>query len=194
MSEEKIGEAVIKEVIGEELRELPLENVPPITPYLPVQVKSEQDQKMITQLAKMIRIVGDRVKDDKEFQDAIDGVPCLPGPGWERFKDVAFRVFEHGVTWERIAVLFYVAGKLAAKMVQAHLPQSLKELVSWILDFFRKNLLGWIQKHGGWINSFSALAAAPVRGVSSSSVSFGLVVFATGLIVGSFITWRLTRT
>lgn len=60
---------LISRVIGEELRELPFEDVPPITPYLPVQVKSEQDQKMVTQLAKMIRIVGDRVKDDKEFQE-----------------------------------------------------------------------------------------------------------------------------
>lgn len=43
-------------------------DVPPITPYLAVQVKSEQEQKLVTQLAKMIQIVGDRVQEDKEFQ------------------------------------------------------------------------------------------------------------------------------
>lgn len=46
-----------------------MEDVPPLTPYLPVQVKSEQEQKIVTQLGKMIRIIGDRVKDDKEFQE-----------------------------------------------------------------------------------------------------------------------------
>lgn len=38
------------------------------------------------------------------------------GSKWDRFKDVADKVFEHGITWERIAVLFYVAGKLAVKV------------------------------------------------------------------------------
>lgn len=49
--------------------------------------------------------------------------------------------------------------------------------------------------HSPQINSFSELAAAPVRRVSSmTSVTYGFVVFATGLVIGSFITWRLTRT
>ncbi|TNM97493.1 apoptosis regulator BAX-like [Takifugu flavidus] len=195
MSDERIGEALIKEVIEEELREVPLEDVPPLTPYLAVQVKSEQEQKMVTQLGKMIRIIGDRVKDDKEFQDAIDGVASYPGSRWDRFKEVALKVFEHGITWERIAVLFYVAGKLAVKMVEAHLHQCVRELVLWTVDFFRNNLLGWIRDHGGWINSISELAAAPVRRVSTmGSMSYGLVVFITGLMIGSFITWRVTRT
>lgn len=56
-------------VIEEELREVPLEDVPPLTPFLAGQVESEQEQKMVTQLGKMIRIIGDRVKDDKDFQE-----------------------------------------------------------------------------------------------------------------------------
>lgn len=47
---------------------------------------------------------------------AIDGVSSCPGSRWERFKEVAFKVLEQGITWERIAVLFYVAGKLAVKV------------------------------------------------------------------------------
>lgn len=35
---------------------------------------------------------------------------------WDKFKKVADKVFEHGITWERIAVLIYVAGKLAVKV------------------------------------------------------------------------------
>lgn len=57
-------------VIEEELKELPSGNVP-ITPLPNVQVKSEQEQKLVTQLGKMIRIIGDRVKDDKEFQESV---------------------------------------------------------------------------------------------------------------------------
>lgn len=75
---------LIFRVIEEELRELPLENVPPITPYLAVQVKSEQEQKLVTQLGKMIRIIGDRVKDDQEFQEWV----CQPRPGPDEMSEM----------------------------------------------------------------------------------------------------------
>ncbi|KAM8724006.1 apoptosis regulator BAX-like [Acanthopagrus schlegelii] len=194
MSDERIGEALIKQVIQEELRDVTSEDVPPLTP-LAVELKTVQEQNMVTQLGNMIRIIGDRVKDDKEFQDAIDGVACCPGSKWDRFKAVADKVFHHGITWERIAVLFYVAGKLAVRMVEVHLPQSVREILMWTVDFFRKNLLGWIREHGGWINSFSDLAVASMQNVSSlSSHTYGLVIiFVAGLAMGSFITWRLTR-
>ncbi|XP_031727068.1 apoptosis regulator BAX-like [Anarrhichthys ocellatus] len=194
MSDARIGEALIKEVIEEELKDMSSEDVPLLTP-LAVELKTEQEQKMVTQLGKMIRIIGDRVRDDKEFQDAIDGVACSSSSKWDRFKQVANKVFEQGITWERIAVLFYVAGKLAVKMVEAHLPQSVKDILKWTVDFFRNNLLGWIGDHGGWINSFSELAVASVQSVSSlSSHSYGpVLIFVTGLALGSVITWRLTR-
>lgn len=55
-------------VIEEELKDVPSEDIPPLTP-LAVEVKSSQEQKIVTQLGKMIRIIGDRVKEDKEFQE-----------------------------------------------------------------------------------------------------------------------------
>ncbi|KAM9393753.1 apoptosis regulator BAX-like [Pholidichthys leucotaenia] len=192
MSDERIGEALIKEVIEGELNDMPSENVLPLTPLA---VKSEQEKMIVVQLSKMIRIIGDRVQDDKEFQDAIDGVACSSGDKWQKFKQVANKVFEDGITWERIAVLFYVAGRLAVKMVEAHLPQSVKEVLKWTVDFFKKNLLSWIREHGGWINSFSELAAASMQRVSSMSIhTCGLIImFVSGLVIGSFITWKLTR-
>lgn len=47
---------------------------------------------------------------------AIDGVALCRGSRWETFREVAEKVFQDGITWERIAVLFYVAGKLAVKV------------------------------------------------------------------------------
>ncbi|XP_040918536.1 apoptosis regulator BAX-like [Toxotes jaculatrix] len=194
ISDERIGEALIKDVIEEELREVPAVDLPPLTP-LAVQVETVQEQKIVNQLSKMIRIIGDRVQGDTEFQDAIDGVAQGSGSKWERFKQVACKVFEHGITWERIAVLFYVAGRLAVRMVEAHLPQSVREIMMWTVDYFRNNLLGWIREHGGWINSFSDLAVASMQSMSSmSSHRLGLVIiFVAGVTLGSLITWRLTR-
>lgn len=192
MSDERIGEAVIQEVIQEELRDAAPAEVPPLTP---LGVTTVQDRKMVTQLGKMIRIIGDRVKDDKEFQDAIDGVSLCGGSRWESFREVAERVFQQGITWERIAVLVYVAGRLAVRMVESHLPQSVRDILRWTVDFFRANLLSWIREHGGWINSFSELATASVDGASSmTSSSYGFIlIFIMGMALGSFITWRATR-
>ncbi|XP_076015535.1 apoptosis regulator BAX-like [Genypterus blacodes] len=194
MSDERIGEALIKEVIEEELKAVG-EEAPPLTPLV-MQVRSEQEQQVVTQLGTMIRIIGDRVRDDKEFQDAIDGITRGSASKSERFLQVANKVFEHGeITWERIAVLFYVAGRIAVTMVKAHLPRSVAEILRWTVDFFKTNLLKWIREHGGWINSFSEFAQLSVQRVSSlnSHVCSFALIFITGLALGSFITWRLTR-
>ncbi|KAJ0058519.1 hypothetical protein NL108_016378 [Boleophthalmus pectinirostris] len=192
MSDERIGEALIKEVIEEELREeVPAEAVPPLTPLLTNQVQSQQEQKVVTELAKMIRIIGDNVKNNQLLEDAIDGIRRAPGSKWDLFKQVADKVFAQGITWERIAVLFYVAGRLAVKLVEAHLPQSVREVVQWTVDFFRTNLLGWIREHGGWISSFSELAAASMRTVSGYQIYGVLLIFVAGLALGSLVTLRL---
>lgn len=193
ISDKRIGEALIKEVIEDELRDASAVDVPPLTP-LAAEVQTEQEQKIVTQLGVMIRIVGDKVKDDQAFQDAIDGM-AAGGASLEMFKTVADKVFEGGITWENIAVLFYVAGRLAVRMVEAHLPQSVLDILKWTVEFFRKNLLDWIREHGGWLSSFSALAASSIQGVSSASSPTCklMVIFISGLAIGSFITWRLVK-
>uniref|UniRef100_A0A3B4WXS7 Uncharacterized protein n=1 Tax=Seriola lalandi dorsalis TaxID=1841481 RepID=A0A3B4WXS7_SERLL len=138
-TDERIGESLFSSrVIEEELKDVPSEDVPPLTP-LAVEVQTEQEQKVVSQLSKMVRIIGDRV--------------------------------------------------------QAHLPQSVREILMWTVDFFKNNLLSWIREHGGWINSFSELAMASMQSISfmsSQRVSL-VIIFIAGLALGSFITWKLTR-
>lgn len=194
-SDERIGEALIKEVMEEELKDVSAEDVPPFTP-LAHDVQSEQERKIVTQLGEMIRIIGDKVKDDKQFQDAIDGMASGPGSPQVKFSQLVNKVFESGqITWERIAVLFYVVGRMAVRMVQAHLPQLVKDILKWTLEVFRTRLLGWVREHGGWINSFSELARCQVERMASmsSQTSVLLLIFIVGLTLGSFITWRVAR-
>ncbi|CAL1585307.1 unnamed protein product [Knipowitschia caucasica] len=189
MSDERIGEAVIKEVFEEELKDVPSEDFPPLTP-LTSELHSAQEQKIVTELAKMIRIVGDSVRDNRQLDDAIDGMRRTPGSKWDMFKKVADNVFQDGITWERIAVLLYVAGRLAVKLVEAHLPQSVREILQWTVDLFRTNLLGWIREHGGWISSFPALASASMRSVGWGQL-YGVLIFIAGLALGSLFTAKL---
>ncbi|KAK1901155.1 Apoptosis regulator BAX [Dissostichus eleginoides] len=159
----RIGEALIKEVINAELKALPSQDVPPLTTPT-AEGENEQELKVVDQLAKITILIGDCLYNER-LQDAIDAVARSSGSKWDKFKRVAVQVFEHGITWEKIAMLFYIAGKLAVKMVVAHLPESLMEIQRWTVDFFKNNLLAWIQEHGGWINSFSELAQSSMQSV-----------------------------
>uniref|UniRef100_A0AAV2M1U1 Uncharacterized protein n=1 Tax=Knipowitschia caucasica TaxID=637954 RepID=A0AAV2M1U1_KNICA len=81
-------------------------------------------------------------------------------------------------------------GEQEERLVEAHLPQSVRELLQWTVDFFRTNLLGWIREHGGWISSFPALASASMRSVGSVGWG-GVLIFIAGLALGSLFTARL---
>lgn len=56
----------------------------------------------------------------------IDGVASGSGSKSENFRRVADKVFEDGITWERIAVLIYVAGRLAVKVSWFQFPGHLR--------------------------------------------------------------------
>ena len=191
VSDERIGEALIQEVIEEELKHIPSEDVPSLT--LPgVELSNELEDKLVYQLKPLVLKIGEKLKNDVEIQDTIKGIArnfeCYT------FKEMAKDVFEDGITWEKIAILFYIAGKLAVRMVEIHLPQSVTEILKWTVDVLKNDLLGWIRRRGGWICSFSELAVSSIETTSSmSSPRAALIItFFAGIALGSFITWRRT--
>ncbi|CAB1341413.1 unnamed protein product [Coregonus sp. 'balchen'] len=194
-SDDRVGEVLLNRVMQEQLEEVLYSEVLVAHPTETQEVESDQEQKMVLQLAVMIRTIGDAFKKDGKLDDAIDGMVGQMTSKTNYWKLVE-KVFEDGqITWERIAVLFYVAGRIAVKVVIANLPQLVKDILKWTLEYFRSKLLDWIQKHGGWVNSFAELARVQVERMSSMSAwSSGLIlVFLGGVILGSVITWKLSR-
>ncbi|XP_041718524.1 BCL2 associated X, apoptosis regulator b isoform X1 [Coregonus clupeaformis] len=194
-SDDRVGEVLLNRVMREQLEEVLSSEALVVLPTETQEVESDQEQKVVLQLAVMIRTIGDAVKKDGKLDDAIDGMVGQMTSKTNYWKLVE-KVFEDGqITWERIAVLFYVAGRIAVKVVIANLPQLVKDILKWTLEYFRSKLLDWIQKHGGWVNSFAELARVQVERMSSMSAwSSGLIlVFLGGVILGSVITWKLSR-
>lgn len=191
-SDERIGETLIMEVIEGELKKVPSEDVPSLSPLVhPVQ--SQQEKVIVDHLAKLTILIGDKLRDDvelKKFNDTIDNLVRIPGCKLDQFQQVTYKVFEDSITWERILILFYAAGRLAVKLVEFSLPTAVWDIAKWIVEFFRKRLLGWIRDQGGWMNSFSELAAVPLRTVTTAPV-YGLLLFVTGMALGCVVTWRL---
>ncbi|KAI4899588.1 hypothetical protein NFI96_016506, partial [Prochilodus magdalenae] len=164
----------------------------------PKPVIGAQDERLVKQLGETIRVIGDRLDQDPQFNDMIDGlVRVADKSSFWKLVETVFR--DEEINWGRIIVLFYSIGKLSAKMVLAHLPAVFTDILTLSLEFFRKQLLQWIRNMGGWINSIAAVTRFSIEQFSASSLSrippsFGLVVvFVTGALLGGIIMWRLKR-
>ncbi|KAM7134128.1 apoptosis regulator BAX isoform 1-T1 [Macrochelys suwanniensis] len=70
-------------------------------------------------------------------------------------KDVFFRVaaemFSDGTfNWGRVVALFYFACKLVLKALCTKVPELVRTIVGWTLEYLRDHVLAWIQAQGGW--------------------------------------------
>ncbi|XP_052403001.1 apoptosis regulator BAX isoform X4 [Carassius gibelio] len=195
--DDQIGEALLIGVVRHEVMSVAAEMhaAPPALPEARP-ISNCQDQKLVEQLAKTIKVIGDRLDQDKSFNDMIDGLVKVADK--RSFWELVEKVFTDGqINWGRIIVLFYSVGKLSGKMVLARFPTIVSDILILSLDYFRRNLLEWIRRMGGWINSISSLAHYSFErdfGSSSSLISLSSgVLFISGVLLGGFIVWRLNR-
>ncbi|KAL6476614.1 hypothetical protein MHYP_G00151130 [Metynnis hypsauchen] len=198
-NDDLIGEALLIGVVEDQVRNVTTE-VDTSSLVLPKSqpIANAQDQRLLKQLALTMRVIGDQLDQDPQFNNMIDGLGRVADKN--SFWKLVERVFsDDEINWGRIIVLFYSIGKLSAKMVLAHLPAVFTDIVTLSLDYFRKKLLQWICNMGGWINSISAVTRFSIEQFSASSLcsippSAGLVlVFITGVLLGGIIMWRLNR-
>ncbi|RXN33692.1 apoptosis regulator BAX-like protein [Labeo rohita] len=151
--DDQIGEALLIGVVRNEVMSVTAE-VHAAPPALPEArpISNSQDQKLVEQLAETIKVIGDRLDQDKAFNDMIDGLVKVADK--KSFWELVEKVFTDGqINWGRIIVLFYSVGKLSAKMVLASLPTIVSDILTLCLDYFRRTLLEWIRKMGGWWSS-----------------------------------------
>lgn len=197
--DDQIGEALLIGVVRDEVMGVAAEGhaAPPALPEARP-INNSQDQKLVEQLAKTIKVIGDRLDQDKAFNDMIDGLVKVADK--RSFWELVEKVFTDGqINWGRIIVLFYSVGKLSAKMVLARLPTIVSDILTLSLDYFRRTLLEWIRKVGGWMFSIPALACFSFEQFSGSSLSkyssyFGAALaFTGGLLLGGFIVSKFPR-
>lgn len=197
--DDQIGEALLIGVVRDEVMSVAAEAhaAPPALPEARP-ISNSQDQKLVEQLAETIKVIGDKLDQDKAFNDMIDGLVKVADK--RSFWELVEKVFTDGqINWGRIIVLFYSVGKLSAKMVLARLPTIVSDILTLSLDYFRRTLLEWIRKMGGWMHSIPALACFSFEQFSASSLSkyssyFGAALaFTGGLLLGGFIVSKFPR-
>ncbi|XP_033079852.1 apoptosis regulator BAX isoform X3 [Trachypithecus francoisi] len=100
-------------------------------------------------LSECLKRIGDELDSNMELQRMIAAVDT-DSPR-EVFFRVAADMFSDGnFNWGRVVALFYFASKLVLKALCTKVPELIRTIMGWTLDFLRERLLGWIQDQGGW--------------------------------------------
>ncbi|XP_031242470.1 apoptosis regulator BAX isoform X3 [Mastomys coucha] len=105
-------------------------------------------------LSECLRRIGDELDSNMELQRMIADVDT-DSPR-EVFFRVAAGMFADGnFNWGRVVALFYFATKLVLKALCTKVPELIRTIMGWTLDFLRERLLVWIQDQGGWVRPLS---------------------------------------
>lgn len=100
-------------------------------------------------LAQCLQQIGDELDGNVELQRMIDNSSLSPTK--EVFMKVAIEIFSDGkFNWGRVVALFYFACRLVIKALVTQVPDIIKTIICWTMDYLRENLLGWIREQGGW--------------------------------------------
>ncbi|XP_028929283.1 apoptosis regulator BAX isoform X1 [Ornithorhynchus anatinus] len=133
-------------------------------------------------LSECLRRIGDELDSNMELQRMIESVDTNSP------RDVFFRVaaemFADGTfNWGRVVALFYFACKLVLKALCTKVPELIRTIVGWTLDFLRERLLGWIQAQGGWDGLLSYFGTPTWQ---------TLTIFAAGVLTASLTIWKMS--
>ncbi|XP_077413449.1 apoptosis regulator BAX-like isoform X1 [Vanacampus margaritifer] len=100
-------------------------------------------------LAQCLQKIGDELDGNMELQQMIN-CPSLR-PSKEVFVKVAVEIFSDGkFSWGRVVTLFYLACRLVIKALLTHVPDIIRTIINWTIDYLRENVINWIREQGGW--------------------------------------------
>ncbi|XP_074553744.1 apoptosis regulator BAX-like [Halichoeres trimaculatus] len=101
------------------------------------------------ELARCLQQIGDELDNNVELQRMINS-PAL-SPSKDMFVKVAIEIFSDGkFNWGRVVALFYFACKLVIKALVTQVPDIIRTIISWVLEYLRENVISWIREQGGW--------------------------------------------
>ncbi|PNI29183.1 LOW QUALITY PROTEIN: BAX isoform 10 [Pan troglodytes] len=131
-------------------------------------------------LSECLKRIGDELDSNMELQRMIAAVDT-DSPR-EVFFRVAADMFSDGnFNWGRVVALFYFASKLVLKALCTKVPELIRTIMGWTLDFLRERLLGWIQDQGGWDGLLSYFGTPTWQTVT---------IFVAGVLTASLTIWK----
>ncbi|PWA17865.1 hypothetical protein CCH79_00008234 [Gambusia affinis] len=100
-------------------------------------------------LAQCLQQIGDELDGNMELQKMIDDSSLSPSK--DVFMKVAVQIFSDGrFNWGRVVALFYFACRLVIKALVTKIPDIIRTIINWTLDYLRDHVINWIREQGGW--------------------------------------------
>uniref|UniRef100_A0A4W6CPK8 BCL2 associated X, apoptosis regulator a n=1 Tax=Lates calcarifer TaxID=8187 RepID=A0A4W6CPK8_LATCA len=100
-------------------------------------------------LAQCLQQIGDELDGNVELQRMINDSSLSPTK--DMFLRVAVEIFSDGkFNWGRVVALFYFACRLVIKALLTQVPDIIRTIISWTMDYLREHVINWIREQGGW--------------------------------------------
>uniref|UniRef100_A0A669B8Y2 Apoptosis regulator BAX n=1 Tax=Oreochromis niloticus TaxID=8128 RepID=A0A669B8Y2_ORENI len=100
-------------------------------------------------LAQCLQQIGDELDGNVDLQRMINDSSLCPTR--EVFMRVAYEIFSDGIfNWGRVVALFYFACRLVIKALVTQIPDIIRTIISWTIDYLREHVINWIREQGGW--------------------------------------------
>ncbi|XP_041672743.1 apoptosis regulator BAX-like [Cheilinus undulatus] len=129
------------------------------------------------ELAKCLQKIGDELDGNVELRRMINSSSLSPTK--DMFVKVAVEIFSDGkFNWGRVVALFYFACRLVIKALVTQVPDIIRTIISWTIDYLRENVINWIREQGGWegIRSYFGTPTWQTVGVFLAGVLTAVVV------------------
>ncbi|KAB5553702.1 hypothetical protein PHYPO_G00041660 [Pangasianodon hypophthalmus] len=100
-------------------------------------------------LAQCLQQIGDELDSNVDLQRMLANSSLQPTK--DVFLKVACEIFSDGkFNWGRVVALFYFACRLVIKALVTKIPDIIRTIINWTLDYLRENVINWIREQGGW--------------------------------------------
>ncbi|XP_060758034.1 apoptosis regulator BAX-like [Neoarius graeffei] len=100
-------------------------------------------------LAQCLQQIGDELDNNVDLQRMLANSSLQPTK--EVFLNVAREIFSDGkFNWGRVVALFYFACRLVIKAIVKKIPEIIRTIITWTLDYLQEHVINWIREQGGW--------------------------------------------
>ncbi|KAG5832318.1 BCL2 associated X, apoptosis regulator a [Anguilla anguilla] len=142
----EVGTALLKDFIFERVRRYGDENAVVTRSQLGGTELCDPNHK---KLAQCLQQIGDELDGNTQLQSMINDSSLKPCK--DVFFKVACEIFSDGkFNWGRVVALFYFACRLVIKALVTQVPDIIRTIISWTVDYMRDHVINWIREQGGW--------------------------------------------
>ncbi|KAJ8347281.1 hypothetical protein SKAU_G00286820 [Synaphobranchus kaupii] len=100
-------------------------------------------------LARCLQQIGDELDSNTQLQSMINDASLKPNQ--DVFLQVACEIFSDGkFNWGRVVALFYFACRLVIKALVTKVPDIIRTIISWTIEYLQDHVINWIREQGGW--------------------------------------------